>query len=251
MGKGEGSGRGKGGGGPPPRESAFNRNASKERTLDVKALHRALNECLRDEEMCGIDHTVSLEMTARLMMAWADNGEIGYPEYLEILPVVRGIRRTREDWEFTLTERRRRLADVVVGLDPQEQLPRPSPLPQFFADDPVVVTAETDPSARAMKVWWACPCNFCALSSAPPICWPIPILCFMPCAAAAKPAFVKRAAAATKLEIRERRVCARAAAATPAFMSRGGGGGGARGAREMARVAAHDGCARAARARTP
>ena len=251
MGKGEGSGRGKGGkGGPQPHEEAFNRNASKERTLDVKALHRALNDCLRDEY--GSDNTVSLEMAAGLMMAWADNGEIGYPEYMGILLVVRGFRRTREDWEFTLTERRTRLADVVVGLDPQEQLPRPSPLPQFFADDPVVVTAETDPSARAMKVWWACPCNFCGgIYTCLPICWPFAILYCVPCCVVAKPDFVKRAAAATKLEIRERRVCARAAAATPAFMSRGGGGGGARGAREMARVAAHDGCARAARARTP
>ena len=231
MGKGEGSGRGKGGkGGPPPHEEAFNRNASKERTLDVKALHRALNAL-------GEAHRVSLEVTAGLMMAWADNGEIGHPEYLGIHSVLTGMWRAREDWEFMLTERRKRLADVVVGLDP---LSRPSPLPQFFADDPVVVTAETDPSARAMKVWWACPWNFCSGGFIfLPCCWPFVILGGMPCAYAEKPAFVKRAAAATKLEIRERRVCARAAAAAPAFMSRGGG------------VNSHDGCARAARARTP
>ena len=240
---------GKGGKGPPPHVRAFRSHARgggmfTDGTVDLDGLHRLLNDPAVngsgpgrgvDLDQCagGVDGfasvigsrgsgrrspldgtPVSRETAAVLLQAFDDNGN-GVVELAEFEAIFDLMKVTADGWEFAMTERRKRFAEVLrrhaprLGLSPHEPLPRASPfsdggpLAAYYGAEPVVATVETDARARAARA--------CATAPLKAFFIPFPLVCFWPhgvilggpCAFAAKPCWVHRAARATTVELRE------------------------------------------------
>ena len=151
---------------------------------------------------------VSLQTAQMLLQVFSskNNGAIDFDEFNAIYHFMGT---TSDDWEFALNERRRALALLLRAHAPRlglsgEPLPRPSPLTQYYAADPVVMKVETDPLSRACKVCATCPLKFFGFPF-PAVCWwPQGVILYgAPCSFVAKPCWVHRAAKATTLEVRE------------------------------------------------